>query len=167
VFTKSLHWTLSWARWIQSSSCQILTWFVPYFTTQSTSELHGVKWRGDWWIGKELEGSGRNLTQVLSWHLPGETEENRTKLRTGQPVSWLRFETKTFRMWVLVLSAYYCLIESPVFPECSKFVATGKDIAPAQKAFSGQAVRSTLRFLWGTNRTHKLLRRVNLVLVAT
>jgi hypothetical protein len=29
-----------------------------------------------WWIGKNLEGSGRGLFEVLSQHLSGETEEN-------------------------------------------------------------------------------------------
>jgi hypothetical protein len=31
---------------------------------------------GEYWIEKELEGNGRDLIEVLSWHLPGETEEN-------------------------------------------------------------------------------------------
>jgi hypothetical protein len=33
------------------------------------------------YIEKVFEGSGRDLIEVLSWHLPGQTEVNHEKLR--------------------------------------------------------------------------------------
>jgi hypothetical protein len=30
----------------------------------------------EWWIGKDMERSGRGLFEVLSRHFPGGTEEN-------------------------------------------------------------------------------------------
>jgi hypothetical protein len=35
-----------------------------------------VGWVEEWWIGKDLEGNGCGLIEILSQHMPGETEEN-------------------------------------------------------------------------------------------
>jgi hypothetical protein len=34
---------------------------------------------GEWFNGKSLEGSSHALIDVLSWHLPGQAEENHEK----------------------------------------------------------------------------------------
>jgi hypothetical protein len=49
-----------------------------YATTLPVSTLCSIEWRviDEWWIGKDLEWSGRGLIEVLSGHLPGGTEEN-------------------------------------------------------------------------------------------
>lgn len=46
VSTKALHWTLSWGRWIpSSSSCHIsLAWFVAYLTTLLVPRLRSIEW---------------------------------------------------------------------------------------------------------------------------
>jgi hypothetical protein len=47
-----------------------------YITTPSVSRLYGVGWNGDdeWWVIKDLEGSGRVLIEVLSRDLIRGTE---------------------------------------------------------------------------------------------
>jgi hypothetical protein len=44
-------------------------------------------------IGKDIEGSGRDLIYVLSWHVPGETDENHEQERESAP--WPILETGT------------------------------------------------------------------------
>jgi hypothetical protein len=34
-------------------------------------------------MNDELEGSRNGLIKVVTWHLPGETEENHEKIQTG------------------------------------------------------------------------------------
>jgi hypothetical protein len=34
----------------------------------------------EWWTGKGLEGTGRGLIRIISWKLPGGTEENHKRL---------------------------------------------------------------------------------------
>jgi hypothetical protein len=52
--------------------------FVGYFTTLSVSRLCCVQCRMTHgrWIGKDLEGNGRDLIDVLFWYFSGGTEEN-------------------------------------------------------------------------------------------
>jgi hypothetical protein len=45
-------------------------------------------------MGRDLEGSSRVLTEILSRNFPGETEEYLEELQSGYPVSRLRFEPK-------------------------------------------------------------------------
>jgi hypothetical protein len=45
-------------------------------------------------VGKDLEGSGSGLIEILSSNLPG-TEENYEKSQSRQPVSRPRFEPNT------------------------------------------------------------------------
>jgi hypothetical protein len=42
----------------------------------SVSRLHVIGWRDDWLIGKDLEGSGRGLKEMILRHLTGEVEKN-------------------------------------------------------------------------------------------
>jgi hypothetical protein len=53
--------------------------FIGYLMTLSVSELYRIRWGGvhSWMIMvlKDLEGSGHDLIEVLSQHLPGKTEE--------------------------------------------------------------------------------------------
>jgi hypothetical protein len=64
---------------------------VGCLRTLSLSRLYNVRWWGDWWIWKNLEGSGRGVSWVLSKHLPGMTEKEKTlkvSVRTaGVPAS--------------------------------------------------------------------------------
>jgi hypothetical protein len=46
---------------------------------------------------KNLEGSGRSITEILSWNLTGESREKSEKAPSGEPVSPMIFETNTFR----------------------------------------------------------------------
>jgi hypothetical protein len=45
-------------------------------------------------LGKDLEGSGRGLIKVLSWRLPGGTEENHVNLEPGYEVR--KFQTQVY-----------------------------------------------------------------------
>jgi hypothetical protein len=53
----------------------------------SVSALYSVQWQHDWWwIGMEFDGSGRCLTETVSAHLPGVTEERyETSVRLSRP----------------------------------------------------------------------------------
>jgi hypothetical protein len=56
-------------------------------------------------MNNDLEESDRGLTEVLSWHLPGGTEEN-TESLSRQMVPRLRPKQNTSRLqvlWVLPL----------------------------------------------------------------
>jgi hypothetical protein len=46
-------------------------------------------------MGKDLEGTGRNVIVVLSWHLAGVSEENQDILQSKQAVSRPSFEPRT------------------------------------------------------------------------
>jgi hypothetical protein len=45
--------------------------------------------------GKNLEGSGSGIIEVLTQHFSSWAEENHEKPQSGQPVSRLRFEPNT------------------------------------------------------------------------
>jgi hypothetical protein len=51
---------------------------VGCFTTLSVRD--SIEWNGrmvdEWWIEKDLEGSNREIIEVLSWHSPEVTEKN-------------------------------------------------------------------------------------------
>jgi hypothetical protein len=47
-------------------------------------------------IGKDLEGSGSGLIEVLSQHLPYRTEKNIKSRQSGYRMSWPRFRTINF-----------------------------------------------------------------------
>jgi hypothetical protein len=51
-----------------------------------------------WGIGKYLEGSSRDLIEILCWHLSGGTEEAHDQCKSWQRVSRPRFEPNTSRM---------------------------------------------------------------------
>jgi hypothetical protein len=53
-----------------------------------------------WWIGKDLEGRGLGLIDVLSWDFPGGTREKYEKSQTGWLVSWPWFKPST--SWIHV-----------------------------------------------------------------
>jgi hypothetical protein len=57
------------------------------------------------WTGRDLEGSGRGLFEVLSRNLnwPREDEESHSH-ELGQLMTQLRFESSTFRMRYRALS---------------------------------------------------------------
>jgi hypothetical protein len=46
------------------------------FTTLPVAVASNDGMTAEWWIGKDLEGSGRGVIEVLYRHLPGGTEEN-------------------------------------------------------------------------------------------
>jgi hypothetical protein len=46
-------------------------------------------------IGKDLEGSGNGLIEVVPGHSHEGTEESNEKPQSGHPVFWLRFEPST------------------------------------------------------------------------
>jgi hypothetical protein len=50
-----------------------------------------INWKG-------LEGSKGGLSEILSWHSPGRSEENNEDHQTGQSLSWQRFEPSIF--WI-------------------------------------------------------------------
>jgi hypothetical protein len=43
--------------------------------------------------GRNFEESSHDITEALTRHSPGETEENIEKLGSENPVSWLKFES--------------------------------------------------------------------------
>jgi hypothetical protein len=49
---------------------------------------------GKWWIGNNLEGSGRGLIEVLSRNLHGVIEENNKEFYSGHPVSGPKFRVQ-------------------------------------------------------------------------
>jgi hypothetical protein len=51
------------------------------------------------WIGKDLEGRGHGLIEVLSEHLPRGTEENHWEPQSGSSMSLTKFEPSTFWIW--------------------------------------------------------------------
>jgi hypothetical protein len=55
-----------------------MVYFVNSFTTLSVCTLYRTEWSDDRWLmnGRDMEGSGRGLIEVLSGHLPGGTEKN-------------------------------------------------------------------------------------------
>jgi hypothetical protein len=56
--------------------------YVRYLMTFSVPRQYSVKWYGERWTGKNLEGNGHGLIEVLSWHFPGGTEENQNEIQT-------------------------------------------------------------------------------------
>jgi hypothetical protein len=52
---------------------------------------------GEWYTGKELEWSERELMMVTFWHLPGMTKETITNVRNvgTQAKTWTRYLMKT------------------------------------------------------------------------
>jgi hypothetical protein len=49
-------------------------------------------------MGKNLEGNGFGLIEILFWHSPGGTEEKDEKFRSGKPVPQPIFEAGTSQM---------------------------------------------------------------------
>jgi hypothetical protein len=41
-----------------------------------TSTVRNVRMTDEWWTGNDVEGSGKNLIHVLSWHIHGGTWES-------------------------------------------------------------------------------------------
>jgi hypothetical protein len=52
------------------------------------SRLHNTEWMEDKYVGQDLEQNSHGLCEVLSWDLPGGTDENHEKPQSGQLVSW-------------------------------------------------------------------------------
>jgi hypothetical protein len=52
---------------------------VGYLMMLLMLRLYKVGWLADSQIRKDLEGNSHGLIKVLSWHLPGKTEENHKK----------------------------------------------------------------------------------------
>jgi hypothetical protein len=54
--------------------------------------LCSVRWQDGWWIGQDLEGSGRGLIEVISRNLAWRTEEIIKNLRTASVPGEIRTE---------------------------------------------------------------------------
>jgi hypothetical protein len=65
---------------------------MGYSTTLSVSRLYSVGWSDDCLIGKNVEESGRNLTEFILWNLIRKSEEKAERPRSGEPVSPTIFE---------------------------------------------------------------------------
>jgi hypothetical protein len=52
-----------------------------------------------------LKGNDRNLTEVLSQHFPGGTEEEHEKFYAGKLVPRLNFESSTSRIQICIVTA--------------------------------------------------------------
>jgi hypothetical protein len=77
-----------------------------------------------WCIGKDLQGSGHGLTQVLSQHLPGAILENHKSLSQNSWCRRPRFKPRTSKIWVYgtttmltcsvrsVKSRFHCTVQS-------------------------------------------------------
>jgi hypothetical protein len=75
-------------------------------------------------IGKQsfwyLDGGSSGLTEVLSWHLPGATEDNHTKSQTREIVPQLRFkQVPTKQNLIFILQDSGVWIQLPVELVCS------------------------------------------------
>jgi hypothetical protein len=46
----------------------------------------------------DLEGSSSDLTEVLSWHLPGDTQKNHAH-QSAQPSVWLKLSTYQIQLY--------------------------------------------------------------------
>jgi hypothetical protein len=80
-----------------SYETSILSWLF--------NESHSIEiiWRrviDEWWIGRNIEGCGTDLTEVLSRYSPRGTKENYAKYLCGLSVSQPKFETSTSRIYV-------------------------------------------------------------------
>jgi hypothetical protein len=63
--------TVVWWLFQPSLISAVLLVFVGYFMTLSVSRIFSVEWKEEWWIGKNLEGSGSRVTEFVSWYLLG------------------------------------------------------------------------------------------------
>jgi hypothetical protein len=78
--------------------------YVGYLSTHSVSRLCSVGWYG-MWVGN---GFARNLTwsiRILSRNLSRGTEEIHQNPRSGQRVSYPRFEARTCQVWIYSFTA--------------------------------------------------------------
>jgi hypothetical protein len=67
---------------------------VGNFTTLSVFRLYIVERQDEWWIGKDFEGSGRDVSEVLSRHLPRSTLETEP-IRDNGRIAYVRLHTVT------------------------------------------------------------------------
>jgi hypothetical protein len=64
---------------------------MVYFTTLSVSRLYSVEWQDDRWIGKDLEGSGLRLVEVLSLEGLKKTTKDLSQYPVSRPsTSWIQ-----------------------------------------------------------------------------
>lgn len=70
---------------------------VGYLTTIPVARLHNVKWMGEGWIWKNLEGSGLRQIYVLLRYLPG-----RIRHKTGR-VEWRMMNNKQLPLQIVLL----------------------------------------------------------------
>jgi hypothetical protein len=79
--------------------------FVGYFMTLSASREYW-EWQNDWYFGKDYEGNGHSLIEVLSWLLPWQTKETHKK-----SIFRPSFETETSRTYVRRVNAWPIFLE--------------------------------------------------------
>lgn len=77
--------------WHQCAAAHRLKITDLYYTV-----LYG-KTTDKWGIGKDLQGSGNGLTQVLSQHLPRGILKNHKKPQSKQSVSWAELQTENLQ----------------------------------------------------------------------
>jgi hypothetical protein len=87
TITSVLELRVSW-RWILTSllGCDNVYVLVFYFTMQSEARLYSYVWRN-------LEGSGRDLIQVLSWCLEGLSKTTVPKATDKHATIWVLLQT--------------------------------------------------------------------------
>jgi hypothetical protein len=65
---------------LNSNNCLCLVYVLFNDTVSSSDHVASDDRIINEWTGEDLEGSGHGLIKVLSWHLPGVTEENHKNL---------------------------------------------------------------------------------------
>jgi hypothetical protein len=105
-------WTFI-ASVMQRVDTVIVSGFILWFTLRCCQYLrpYDVKWYDEQWIGKDLEGSGSGLIEVLSQYFPGYLKENNKEPQSRWSVSRPRFKPSA---WSLERYSYTNMLSLPV-----------------------------------------------------